>query len=471
MNPMIGALEDVFDTASSIDSSALSLMSGDDLLRAAARVEQAGRVFDALRVAAATELSKRSDPVFGADGLAASRGCRNAVELLERVTAVSTATVRRRLRVGAATLPRTADTGAALPGLFATVGAALGDGRIGLDAAEAITRELSAASPRAAVDHLLAAEHLLVAAAAGEQVGELAAVQASDDAAVPADASVPGMPGIPLPADLVRVQARAWRDALDPDGVEPSAEEAAQRREFWMSRTAKNGLHSFGGAVTPEIAAITLAAMDATVTPRTAPKFLETEEADQRGITDDPRTPGQQRADMFAAMIASFGASDEFATPPTVMITTTSTDSGGLANTGRIAGVEDLIPGSVVAQFICDGGFQSVILGPGGRIIKLGSRSRFFTKAQRRAIAARDGLTCIVPGCPIPVTACEAHHVNPDRRGGPTHVDNGVMACWWHHRMLDAGIWKITMHHGVPTVHPPDALSRAIYTTRPPMRT
>jgi hypothetical protein len=501
MNPMIHTLENMLEAASSMDTSTLALMGYDDLLLTAARAEQAGRVFDAIRVATANEVSKRSDPAFGADGLAASYGARNAVELLERVTQASTATIRRRLRIGAATQPRSSDTGTQLPGLFERVGIALSSGLIGLDAAEAITRELSAASPRAAVDALLAAERILVASASGrpadyEDPGadDLAtdALRASDTGSSDAgdsdtDTSDTGasdlypvehgpltsqMPGVPLSADLIRVQARAWRDALDPDGVEPFAEQAAQRRDFWMSRTAKNGLHPFGGAVTPEIAAITLAIMDATLAPRTAPKFLEADEARERGIQADPRTPGQQRADTFAAMVSSFGSSDRFGTPPTVMITTTATPSTvSTANTGQISGITDPIPGSVVTQYICDGGFQSVILSPNGRIIKLGSKSRFFTKAQRRAIAARDGLTCIVPGCRIPVTACEAHHVKPDHKGGPTHTDNGVMACWYHHRMLDTGTWTITMQNGVPTVHPPTSLTRFTRTAATPMRT
>ncbi|WP_308466198.1 HNH endonuclease [Rathayibacter soli] len=500
MDNPTAALENMIDAASTIDSSALWAMSADDLLLITARAEEAGRVIDALRVATATEVDKRSDPAFGSNGLAATRGCRNSVELLERVTAAASGTIRRRLRLGATALPRTSATGAALPALFSTVGAAFTAGRIGLDTAEAITRELSTASPRAAIDDLLVAERLLVAAATGQQFMQEDGEAVASETAIPSEtgvAGMAGMAGIPLPADLIRIQARAWRDALDPDGVEPSAEEALQRRDFWMSRTAKNGVHPFGGAVTPEIAAITLAVLEAVVTPRTAPKFLEKEENEERGIAADPRTAGQQKADLFAAMVKSFGASQEFSTPPTVLITAkadtlnpdtldpsaldpdtldpSALDRDAPYGTGKISGIEDPIPASVVRQFVCDGGVQSVILGPGGRIIKLGSKSRYFTKAQRRAMAARDGLTCIVPGCPIPATASEAHHVVPDHRGGPTHVDNGVLACWWHHRMLDTGIWTVTMHHGTPTIHPPNWLAQLARTPRqsqtPLMRT
>ena len=40
-------------------------------------------------------------------------------------------------------------------------------------------------------------------------------------------------------------------------------------------------------------------------------------------------------------------------------------------------------------------------------------------------------------------------------RGGPTHTDNGVMLCWFHHRTLDSSGWKVRMNRGVPEVRGP----------------
>ena len=46
-------------------------------------------------------------------------------------------------------------------------------------------------------------------------------------------------------------------------------------------------------------------------------------------------------------------------------------------------------------------------------------------------------------------------HVIEHARGGPTHTDNGVLLCWWHHRNLDSGVWAIRMRNGVPEIRGP----------------
>jgi hypothetical protein len=70
-----------------------------------------------------------------------------------------------------------------------------------------------------------------------------------------------------------------------------------------------------------------------------------------------------------------------------------------------------------------------------GRIIGISTTDRVFTVHQRRAIIARDK-ECLIPGCHVPGSWCEIHHVTEHSRGGPTHTDNGVPLCWWHHRRL-----------------------------------
>ncbi|MFD4421410.1 HNH endonuclease signature motif containing protein [Agromyces sp. NPDC058484] len=60
-----------------------------------------------------------------------------------------------------------------------------------------------------------------------------------------------------------------------------------------------------------------------------------------------------------------------------------------------------------------------------------------------------------MPGCSVPASWCEIHHVIPDADGGPTHPDNGVLLCWFHHRTIDTSGWGIRMFHGVPHIRPP----------------
>ena len=106
---------------------------------------------------------------------------------------------------------------------------------------------------------------------------------------------------------------------------------------------------------------------------------------------------------------------------------------------GWIDGIDTPIPMKAVQDLICNGGTQKIVLNGEGHIIQLGAPDRCFTSAQRRAIQLRDG-GCIVPGCHIPASMTEIHHVVPHGRGGETHTDNGVCLClcWWHHRTLDS---------------------------------
>jgi hypothetical protein len=436
-----------------------------------ATLESLGRRVDALRVASATTVQRRSDRVYGAAGLAQSFGFRTGTDLLEAVTGASAVTVRRRIRVGAVTAQRTTDTGLPLPALFPTVGAALAAGELGIDTAELIGRELATATPRADVEMLVAAEQALVGQATGHGDDAGGADSNNDD---------DPQPRVPKPADLLRGPARAWRDALDPDGIEPRAEQARQNRHFWISHTPRGGLHPVGGGVTPDVAATFFAIMHTVSSPHTKPMFLPNNnnadagagaeggavgaDADATGADDtdtavpppaDTRTPGQVRADVFAAMLRSFLGNKEFSTPPPVMITLNGDTYLTGDGTGTVSGITEPVAASDIRAATCDGGTQPIWFTPDGTIQALGTPGRFFTPTQRRAIAARDGNTCLDENCDIPATATEAHHVIPDRDGGPTHINNGVLLCWYHHKLIDTGILQIIMINGKPKIITP----------------
>ncbi|MGB7982123.1 MAG: HNH endonuclease signature motif containing protein [Candidatus Nanopelagicales bacterium] len=76
------------------------------------------------------------------------------------------------------------------------------------------------------------------------------------------------------------------------------------------------------------------------------------------------------------------------------------------------------------------------------RPLAVGRTQRVATPAQRRALAVRDG-GCILPGCDIPATHCQIHHLRSWTEGGPTDLPNLVTLCWAHHRQVDLGRWDI----------------------------
>lgn len=77
-----------------------------------------------------------------------------------------------------------------------------------------------------------------------------------------------------------------------------------------------------------------------------------------------------------------------------------------------IDGVEAPVSLRSVKQLICSGGYQKIIFKENGAVLCLGGKKRFFTTAQRKAIAARDG-GCIILGYRVAAHWREVHHVIP----------------------------------------------------------
>jgi hypothetical protein len=154
----------------------------DRLLAMTTRIERLGRWVDALRVAAAAEIDALSGPELGSDGLASRLGCRNANELLQRVTHISGSTAARRLTLGAQTRSRATLTGYCRPPAFASVAAAMQAGEIGVDSASAIVSGLSPVVGSSNPELWLGAERELVQSATGRNPEELNGDQDRDPA-------------------------------------------------------------------------------------------------------------------------------------------------------------------------------------------------------------------------------------------------------------------------------------------------
>ncbi len=80
--------------------------------------------------------------------------------------------------------------------------------------------------------------------------------------------------------------------------------------------------------------------------------------------------------------------------------------------------------------------------------LAVGFAERFATKAQRAALAVRDGSGCIHPGCTVPARRCIAHHIKAWKHGGPTDLVNLVLICRYHHRRVHQGLLRIVWTDG-----------------------
>ena len=127
-------------------------------------------------------------------------------------------------------------------------------------------------------------------------------------------------------------------------------------------------------------------------------------------------------------------------------------DNGGI---GEIAGA-GLLPAGVVDRLSCNADVSVVLFGDQLTPLYEAVASRAPTAAQRRALIARDG-ACI--GCGAPPGDCEAHHIIPWKRGGPTKIDNLVLVCWSCHDRIHDHNWQVVTGNGRYRLVPPDAES------------
>ena len=126
----------------------------------------------------------------------------------------------------------------------------------------------------------------------------------------------------------------------------------------------------------------------------------------------------------------------------------------GTAAFAEVAGGE-VIPQSVLEEHFCNARIKGVVFSSEGVPLWHGHTKRLATKAQMNALRARYG-AC--GGCGADMWICQGHHVEAVSRGGPTNIDNMMLACWACHQKIH--------HHGWREV--PDG--RGLYTIEPPER-
>ena len=104
---------------------------------------------------------------------------------------------------------------------------------------------------------------------------------------------------------------------------------------------------------------------------------------------------------------------------------------------------------SSIRPLSCEADLIPAVLGSQGAVLDMGQKTRLFTTDQRRALITRDR-GCAAPNCTIPAPWCDAHHVEPWKRGGQTSVVNATLLCSHHHHAVHAGMWTVQMKAGIP---------------------
>ncbi len=249
-----------------------------------------------------------------------------------------------------------------------------------------------------------------------------------------------------------------YADELDPDElaklgrrilayvapeVAEQAEAEAMRREQDKAHAGRGlCLSPLGGArvrisgqLDTEGAAMLRAALDPLCAPRNSDG------------PDDTRTVAQRRADALVEVcslaLRTTGLPDNGGERPHMTVTLPLDVLSGQLGAGMLDTGETLTP-EQVRRLACDAMIIPAVLGGDGQVLDLGQARRLFTGPIRRALALRDG-GCVFPGCDRPLTWCDAHHIMPWSEGGPTTVDNGVLLCAHHHRVVHQDGWQVRL--------------------------
>jgi hypothetical protein len=109
---------------------------------------------------------------------------------------------------------------------------------------------------------------------------------------------------------------------------------------------------------------------------------------------------------------------------------------GGGGASARLLGGGRISP-ERARELALTAGVSALILGPGGRPLYLGRRSRFASPGQRQILLARYAC-CAVEGCEIPARLCELHHTGGGWKAGvPTNIDRLAPLCSFHNKWVE----------------------------------
>jgi hypothetical protein len=233
--------------------------------------------------------------------------------------------------------------------------------------------------------------------------------------------------------------------------LEEREQRAHHRREVRLSEAA-DGSTRLSGRLDAESAAMVRAALDPLAAPCPA--------ADG---SQDPRTAGQRTADALVELArracttgglpVGHGVRPHLAVIVSLdsLLTRASGQgrAGALGRCGASTAPGELgwggpISAEAVRRIGCDAGITRVITGPASVPLDVGREQRTVTAGQWAALVVRDR-GCAFPGCTRPAEWCIAHHIISWADGGPTDLDNLVLLCGHHHRVVHHHGWQVNM--------------------------
>ena len=155
---------------------------------------------------------------------------------------------------------------------------------------------------------------------------------------------------------------------------------------------------------------------------------------------EDPSSAPARRADALVALASASLAADPDQDRATVVVharlEALSENSGGC----EIENGPVLHP-EIVRRLLCNARVQTVVEDPAGNVLGVGRMTREPSAWMVRQVRYRDR-ECRFPGCGAK-RFTEAHHLVFWRHGGHTELDNLLLICSFHHRLVHEHGWSV----------------------------
>jgi hypothetical protein len=396
-----------------------------EVLKVLSLIGKSRRLVDAVGVRYSGNLAGRDDGVDG-DPLPVRMGERGLPDVVAREAGVPLATAQQWCTVGGGIAPRRSLLGEALPARHEAVAAAMDAGGLTAEAAVLVLRTVQQ------LEHLTSGE---------ERDGiEASLVHEASRSTIREFGRLCG----------------ALRDRLDPDGIEPREEALRAKAGIRETRT-RDGLTRWVMDMHPEAEGVIRTAIDAITAPRRSLRFTDPTDGFDP-VEEDDRTLPQKRLDAMMLMAGRYMVSDDgtrAGTKVTMLVTCDYEVLKSKVGRATIFGVDQPISAATARRLASEAEVIPVVMGGQSVVLDVGRANRFFTAAQRLAMAIRDG-GCSWPGCETPAHWCEAAHaIDPWTSNGKTDIANGALLCPFHHRRLDRDKWTFEIRDGIPYFIPP----------------
>jgi hypothetical protein len=166
----------------------------------------------------------------------------------------------------------------------------------------------------------------------------------------------------------------------------------------------------------------------------------------EREVARIPAMPGEasdgidaRRADALQAVCSQRIAGDPDADRATVVVHASLDALAGRRNAATEH--EAILPPETLQRLACDARIQVVAESPAGDAVALGRSSREPSPSMMRQLRFRDR-GCRFPGCGSSAFA-NAHHIVWWSRGGSTDLENLLLVCSFHHRLVHEHGWRV----------------------------